>query len=49
MVLGGIGIMRDDAKVLLITNLLRKLLGYGVYNRNKYVLSIFFSFCDNYQ
>lgn len=35
LLLGGISLIRDDAKVLLVTNLLRKLLSYGTYNRDK--------------
>nr|XP_013189506.1 unnamed protein product [Amyelois transitella] len=36
LVLGGIGLKHDDAKVMNLVILLRKMLSYGTYNNNKY-------------
>ncbi|XP_026488666.1 basic juvenile hormone-suppressible protein 1-like [Vanessa tameamea] len=36
MLLGGLGIMNDDAKVVHVINLFRKILSYGTYNLEKY-------------
>lgn len=37
MLLGGLGIVDDDAKVNNLMHLFRRLLSYGTYNFDKYV------------
>ncbi|KAA2238149.1 hypothetical protein F0L68_41565, partial [Solihabitans fulvus] len=36
LVLGGLEIVGDDAKVIHLTNLMKKMLSYGQYNMDKY-------------
>lgn len=50
LVVGGIDMAHDDAKVLHISNMLKKMFAYNVYNVNKYVnyFTQTISLCSNF-